>query len=418
MAEHRRHKRTRGPRGDMEGYLMLLLLDEPLTIDQISEKTRFLSPQDGQPEASDRVRLVGAISSLRSKGLVEEADGRARLTEAGRARALRAKSVMAWIGEYISSGAAAAKLSVAVTALLSVLKLAAGLISNSVGLVSDGLDNLADVVSSGVVYLGIKRKREFYSTIFIIVLMFVVAGGLVYNSVARLLRPMPVEVGPLPIIAAVVSGAACYLLYNYQRLVGRRSANMSLVSESVDSLNHVVTAAAVLVGILAAALGTSLVDSLVGLFVAGFILKGSTALTLDTLKATEGKGVDLTRWGSSWERKMVEARKRHLEVWLLHRLERPMSISEISAEFDRTFSGARLPVLKETGLDMFEGFEFGAGGKQTCDELAGRGLLGVEDGKYRRTEAGSLELVEMERRLGLIRRRKEKAAAATSARIG
>jgi len=416
VAEHRTHRRTRGPRGNMEGYLMMLLLDEPLTIDQVTEKAQFLL-QDRHSEVSNTVQLEKAINSLRSKGVVEETDGRFRLTEAGRARALRAKSVMAWLGEYLSSGAAAAKLSVVVTAFLSVLKLSAGLLSNSVGLVSDGVDNLADVVSSGVVYVGIKRKREFYATIFIIVLMFLVAAGLVYNSVARLLRPMAVEVGPLPVLAAAVSGVTCYLLYNYQRFVGRRSANMSLVSESVDSLNHVVTAVAVLAGILAAYLGTSLVDSLVGLFVAGFILRGSTALTLDTLRAREGKGMDLTHWGSSWEKAMIEARKGHLEIWLLHRLGRPMDFAEISAEFDKTFSGAGLPVVKETGLDMFEGFDFGAGGKQICDELVGKGLLEIEDGKYRRTGAGTLELEEVEKRPSRIKQRKDKAVAALSTRM-
>ena len=349
--------------------------------------------------------------------MLEGADGLIQLTDKGRARALRAKSVMALFGEYISSRAAAAKLSVVVTAFLSVLKLAAGLLANSVGLVSDGIDNLADVVSSGVVYLGIKKKREFYATVFIIVLMFVVAAGLVYNSAVRLLRPAPVEVGLLPVIAAVVSGTMCYLLYNYQRFVGRRSANMSLISESVDSLNHVVTAVAVLVGIMAAALGTSLVDSLVGLFVAGFILKGSTALTLDTLRTRGGSGMDLARWGSSWERALGEARKRHLEAWLLRRLEQPMDIAEISAEFDRTFAGAHLPVLRETGLDMFEGFDFCSGGKQICDELVSRGMLGIEDGVYSRTEAGTRELERMERRPRRTRRLKD-VEAATSARLG
>jgi len=415
VAEHLRRKRTRGPRGDMEGYLMLLLLDEPLTIDQMAGKTQFLSFEDRQPVVSPQARLEVAVNSLRSKGLVDETDGRFNLTEAGRARALRAKSVMTWFGEYLSSGAAAAKLSIIVTAFLSVLKLSAGILSNSVGLVSDGIDNLADVVSSGVVYLGIKRKREFYATVFIIVLMFIVAAGLLYNSVARLLHPSTVEVGLLPVLAAVVSGVTCYLLYNYQRFVGRRSANMSLISESVDSLNHVVTAVAVLLGIIAAALGTSLIDSLVGIFVAGFILRGSTALTLDTLKAREGKGMDLSHWGSSWEKAMTEARRRHLEVWLLHRLERPMDIAEIGMEFDKTFSGARLPVLKATGLDMFEGFDF-ADGKQTCDELVRRGLLRVEDRKYVRTEDGALELEELQKRPDRIRRRKDKAAAALSAR--
>ena len=69
MAEHRKHRRIPGPRGDMEGYLMMLLLDQPLTVEQMAEKTQFLLVSDRQSEVSSRARLTRAISSLCSKGL-------------------------------------------------------------------------------------------------------------------------------------------------------------------------------------------------------------------------------------------------------------------------------------------------------------------------------------------------------------
>ena len=53
----------------MEGYLMMLLLDQPLTVEQMAEKTQFLLVSDRQSEVSSRARLTRAISSLCSKGL-------------------------------------------------------------------------------------------------------------------------------------------------------------------------------------------------------------------------------------------------------------------------------------------------------------------------------------------------------------
>ena len=389
---HGEFRRHRIRREDAEGIVLMLLLEQPLTIDEMAQKARFLASHRRVSETDpESLGLDAAVTSLCSKGLAEEADGRYRLTEAGRSRAVRAEAWMARIGEYLSSGAAAAKLSMAVTAFLSVLKLAAGLLANSVGLISDGLDNLMDVVSSGVVYLGIKRKRELYATIFIIVLMFIVAAGILLNSVTRLVHPQGVEAGLFPIAAAVVSGVSSYLLYGYQRFVGRRSGNTSLVSESVDSMNHVVVAVAVLVGIFAAMLGTPIVDALVGLFVAAFILRGSITLAVDTARARGGE-MDLAHYGSGWERMLNEARRRRIKSWLLFRLDRPVSIEELGVECERAFSTSGLAVMHQTGLDMFAGVDFGADGKSVCDEMVNSGLLRLEGGGYVRTEAGKAEL--------------------------
>jgi hypothetical protein len=372
-----------------------MLLDRPLTIQEMVQKSEFFTAHGRSPaKDSGTLEFEAAAKSLVSRGLVEEADGRYRLTDLGRARALRAKAWMGMIGGSISSGAAAAKLSMAVTAFLSVLKLTAGVLASSVGLISDGLDNLMDVVSSGAVYVGIKRKRELYATVFIICLMFIVAADILYGSVTRLIHPQAVQAGLFPILAAAVSGLVSYLLYNYQRFVGRRSGNMSLVSESVDSLNHVVIAAAVLVGMFAAMLGTSIVDALVGLFVAAFILRGSVTLTMDLLRARGGE-MDMAHYGSSWEKALNEGRRKRTRTWVLFALDGPKDFEELAVEYERAFSASVIPVLHETGLDFLEGFDFRSEGKSLCDEMVAGGLLRVDGGAYVRTEAGNAELEGM-----------------------
>ncbi|MBS3813376.1 cation transporter [Candidatus Bipolaricaulota bacterium] len=117
---------------------------------------------------------------------------------------------------------------------MAVLKLIAAFLFNSMALIADGFDSFVDVVSAVTVFLGIKHERELVSSTFIIFMMFGTAGYIGYESVTRLISPEPLEVSPLAIIAAVVSGGVCYVMSIYQHYVGKRSGSISLLTQSVD----------------------------------------------------------------------------------------------------------------------------------------------------------------------------------------
>jgi divalent metal cation (Fe/Co/Zn/Cd) transporter len=70
--------------------------------------------------------------------------------------------------------------------LLSVLKLAFGFLSRSAGLISDGIDNTADTLSSVLVWLGITFDKEKLVSLFIVVMMLVSVGGVTINSIKNI----------------------------------------------------------------------------------------------------------------------------------------------------------------------------------------------------------------------------------------
>ena len=72
-------------------------------------------------------------------------------------------------------------------------------------------------------------------------------------------------------------------LWVYQRYVGLRSGHLALITQSVDSHNHVIVAAGVTAGLVAALLRYLLLDTLVGLATALLILKSAVELAVETL---------------------------------------------------------------------------------------------------------------------------------------
>ena len=198
-------------------------------------------------------RLDGYLDNLRSLGLVNREEELYELTELGEEKAEKSyakiKARHNRLRSLLQSPQTASIISVFSNTAMAALKLIAGFIFNSMALIADGFDSLVYVVSAVTVFLGIKYKQELVSSTFIIVMMFGTAGYIGYESVSRLIPPEPLALSPLAVIAAVISGAVCYLMSIYQHYVGKRSGSISLLTQSVDSRNHTFQAIAVLIGL-------------------------------------------------------------------------------------------------------------------------------------------------------------------------
>jgi hypothetical protein len=201
---------------------------------------------------------------------------------------------------------------------LAALKLGAAAVSGSIGLLSDGTDTLLDGLSSVLVFLGLKFDKERYVNVVLVVLMLGVGLSLIIEAVHRLLQPFQPRVDLLSFGAAIASGVVCLLLGQYQQYVGVRSGSLSLVSQSVDSRNHVIVAGGVLAGLVAAALNFGLLDVIVGLAVAVLIIKSALELAAEVIKAFQGEEVDLSRYEPALLGMYRGAKQRRFREWILY----------------------------------------------------------------------------------------------------
>jgi hypothetical protein len=291
----------------------LYLLDGPMTREQIlSSDTNnpFASPRQlgtyghGRGQQRRAQRLSDNLAALIKAGWVTLDGDAFVLTSLGREQVTQARDkalvsltgLSHWLRSLVQPDTAS-RVILIVQVSLALIKLPAGLLSGSVGLLNDSLDTILDLVSSLLVYLGLRFNRERLVSALLVVFMLVTGSLTLYEAVQRLVTPCVPKVDWFSFGAALLSAVAGLVLWTYQRYIGKSSGLMAFITESVDSRNHVIVAVSVTAGLAASALQFGLLDMVVGLAVALLILWSAIELAVDLLRSSSDGQIDLARYG-------------------------------------------------------------------------------------------------------------------------
>ncbi len=269
--------------------------------------------------------LSGDLFRLQELGLISKEGERYALTEAGRAQAAemmeKTRASLAWLRRSASSllePATASKVGLVCQSVLAACKLPAALLSGSVGLLNDTADTILDLLSSALVFLGIRFNRERDVTFVLVAFMIGTSAFTLFQAIQRLFSPATPNVDWLPFAAAFLSAAVSLVLWVYQRYIGIRRGLLSFITQSIDSRNHLIVAASVAAGLAASALHFGLLDALVGLGVALIISWSAVRLVVELARSSGGEQVDLSRYGF-WPRSAYERMKRaQFQDWMLY----------------------------------------------------------------------------------------------------
>ncbi|MBN1152804.1 MAG: cation diffusion facilitator family transporter [Dehalococcoidia bacterium] len=383
--------------------LALLAAGRPLTVHEFRHQFlrmgyHFSLPLAVMQRDQEYLRdddILESLGGLRAEGLLTRGDDATYdLTDAGRRIAedmeTRMGRAAAMLGRFVSDSRLASMVSIVLNAVLAALKLAAGFLFGSVALLADGFDSSMDVVSAIVVFLGIRHRKELAASGFIVVAMGATAVFIGYESIGKLLSGEPVDASIIAFATAVVSGVVCYLMSVYQHFVGKRSASLSLLSQSIDSRNHVIQAGAVLVGLVFAVFHVYAVDAIVGMVVAVLILRSAVELATEVVKATRGSELDGARFRREYERVWSGWHRRHFEAWLLVLLKEPHSKEEILFHYQDMYSPEGLPVVQH--FSPARTFDLPSHLDEMLVALHERGLVGVDGALYSTTREGSVVL--------------------------
>jgi ferrous-iron efflux pump FieF len=182
---------------------------------------------------------------------------------------------------------ATARLAIFTAMGLALLKIGAWLLTGSIGVLASAADSLMDVFASGVNYIAIRYadepedrshrfghgKAEGMAGLFQTLVIGLSTAYLVYESVARLLDPRPIDTAGAGIGVMAVSLVVTALLVRRMRRVARENESIALEADSVHYLADVLTNFAVLIGLLVyVAFDIAWADPVVSLIVCGAIL--------------------------------------------------------------------------------------------------------------------------------------------------
>lgn len=187
--------------------------------------------------------------------------------------------------------------------LLFLGKLLAGLISGSIAVTADALNNLSDAGSSIVTLLGFKLaaqapdrshpfghgRLEYVSGLVVSMLIILMGVELGKSSIDKIFHPQTVEFTPLVgVILAVSIGVKVYMAC-YNRSIGRQISSSAMSAAAMDSLSDCLATAAVLLGGLAGRFWNVPVDGWCGTAVAAFILWSGVRAAKETIDPLLGQ---------------------------------------------------------------------------------------------------------------------------------
>lgn len=388
----RRHRRRGKQDREHTDMIAICLSDGPRTVAEI-EKQFVAFPQRlglfvelvdrAAIDRGDLTRdLLSDLEKMEAAGWVEHEEERYALTPLGHERAaerLDGLHEAARLARKLLQPRTVSKVSLGVHLGLAALKLPAGLLSGSVGLLNDAADTLLDGLASLLVYAGFRLNRERAVNVVLVLLMVGTVGLTFYEAVHRFFTPFEPEVDWFAFMAAGLSALICLALWGYQRYVGLRSGSVALITQSVDSRNHVIVALGVTAGLIASLLRFSLLDTLVGLAVAMLILKSAVELGVETVRSLREGEVDLSRYKMGLLERYDEFRQAQLRDWMLTLVEKGdvRTEAELRIRAYQAFDFSDNPALRGFGLDGQGGDEELA--EQGLQELHQRGWLAGDE---------------------------------------
>ena len=188
--------------------------------------------------------------------------------------------------------------------LLCIGKLLAGTLFGSIAIMADALNNLSDASSNVVSLIGFRlaakapdaehpyghARYEYLAGLVVSVTILAIGLSLLKESALKVLHPTPVVFSWLSIGVLAASILVKLWLSGFNRAVGKKINSETLMATAADSRNDVLTTGAVLLStILCSLTGYGIMDGMMGVGVAAFILWSGWGLVMDTLSPLLGE---------------------------------------------------------------------------------------------------------------------------------
>lgn len=195
---------------------------------------------------------------------------------------------------------------IACNLLLFLGKALVGLLTGSVSIAADAMNNLSDASGSIVTLIGFRMadkpadahhpyghaRAEYLSGLVVAALILVIGLELGKSSLGKIFHPTPVEFSWIAM--GILAASICLKLWMYcfNRTIGRRIGSTALEATAADSRNDCLTTAAVAAAALVEHFLNLRVDGIMGLGVAVFILHSGWDLAKQTISPLLGETAD------------------------------------------------------------------------------------------------------------------------------
>jgi cation diffusion facilitator family transporter len=190
--------------------------------------------------------------------------------------------------------------------LLCAMKVVVGVISGSIAIIADGINNLTDMSSSVITLIGFRlssqpedenhpyghARMEYLAGLIVSVLIIVVGVFLLRSSIDKILHPALLTIDNTTLIVLVLSMAVKFWQSLFNSKIGKAIHSITLTATATDSRNDVITTGVILIGVVIVRFAGIQLDGWLGCLVAAFIIWSGIQLIKETSSPLLGEAPD------------------------------------------------------------------------------------------------------------------------------
>lgn len=201
------------------------------------------------------------------------------------------------------------KLSIVINLLLSVIKLAAGILAASGAMISDAIHSASDVFSTIIVMIGIRisgkaadrehpyghERMECVAAILLSVVLAVTGAKIGMSGLSKIVSGNYAELevpGVLALAAAVLSVCVKEWMYWYTRFYAKKVNSSALMADAWHHRSDSLSSIGAFIGILGARLGFPVMDPAASVVICIFILKAAYDIFKDAIDKMVDRACD------------------------------------------------------------------------------------------------------------------------------
>ena len=195
---------------------------------------------------------------------------------------------------------------IVVNIILAIAKYFAGIISGSISVTADAINNLSDAGSSIISLIGVKLSAkpadkdhpyghgrvEYITALAVSFFVLLMGVELFKSSVDKILNPAPVKFSILSLIILAVSILAKLWLGLFNKRLGEKIDSAPMMAVMKDSFSDCLATGVALIAIVVSAFSDISIDGYLGVVVAGFIFLAGFNILKETMADLLGKPAD------------------------------------------------------------------------------------------------------------------------------
>ena len=189
---------------------------------------------------------------------------------------------------------------------LVIFKATIGLLSNSIAVILDAVNNLSDALSSVITIIGTKLANklpnkkhplgygriEYMSAMLVSAIVLYAGITSVVESVKRIIHPEPSDYSIISLIIIAVAVVVKVLLGKYVKSQGKKVNSGALIASGADAMFDAILSASVLASAIIYFTTKVSLEAYVGVIISGVIIKAGIGMMSDTINDILGKRAD------------------------------------------------------------------------------------------------------------------------------